>query len=240
MKVVFAYKWARNAATAMVLADGSVDWRGAKMTPGEDDPAALATAKTIAQGSDGSVVGLTLGNGDASWALARGVGSTYSVEGVEHLIDNAATGEVLAAAVREIGDVDVVVIGDSKQEAAVAPAIAAELGWPCLLGLVSASVVDGTIHAVRNVGSEAVTTAVPLPAVLGVQAEADVDKAPGMKDVLAARKRPVTKLAHQGDIKDVESQGSRRPEATAGRVFDGDPADSTARLVTALRDEGVL
>jgi hypothetical protein len=43
------------------------------MTAGEDDPAALAAATRIAADSAGEVVGLTIGDGDASWALARGV-----------------------------------------------------------------------------------------------------------------------------------------------------------------------
>lgn len=240
MKVVIAYKWTRNAATATVMADGSVDWRGAKMTPGEDDPAALATAKTVAESSGGTVVGLSVGDGDASWILARGVESTFNVEGIPHYADNAATGSVLADAVTQIGEVDVVVIGDSKQEPGVAPMLAASLGWPCVLGLVSATVEDGQLRATRTMGTDSVTFSVPTPVVLGIEAEADVDKAPGMKEMLAARKRPVSKLMAGVGVTDLESTGSRKPEAAPARILDGDPDDSTAQLVAALRDEGVL
>ena len=47
----------RDPASAVVRADGTVDWRGAKMTPGEDDPAALAVAKAVA--TDGRTAAMT-------------------------------------------------------------------------------------------------------------------------------------------------------------------------------------
>ncbi|HEY5181102.1 MAG TPA: hypothetical protein VIJ07_15225, partial [Dermatophilaceae bacterium] len=110
MKAVVVYKWARNAEDAMVRTDGSIDWRNARMAAGEDDPAALAAAKQIAADTGGAVIGLTMGDGDASWALARGVEQAFSVADAPSLTDNGATAAILAAAVRCIGDVDVVVI----------------------------------------------------------------------------------------------------------------------------------
>jgi electron transfer flavoprotein beta subunit len=243
VKAVIVYKWSRNAADALVRADGSIDWRNAKMAAGEDDPAALAAATQLVAGSGGELVGLTIGDGDASWALARGVESTWSVTDVPPLADNARTAAVLAAAVRRIGDVDVVVIGDSRQEPGVAAALAGELGWPALVGLQSATCVDGRVQVTRRVGDQRQTVVVPTPVVLGVAAEADVDRVPGMKELLAARKRPVNRitLADLGtDAGDVSTLGCRKPESAPARVFDGDPTQAAAQLVAALRAEGVL
>jgi electron transfer flavoprotein beta subunit len=243
MKVVIVYTWARDGVNAAVRADGAVDWRGARMTAGEDDPAALAVAKQLAEGSGGTVVGLTIGDGDASWALARGVGETFSVTDVPPLSDNAATARIIAAAVERIGDVDVVVIGDSKQDPGVAPTVAGHLGWTALAGLVSASVVDGRVAAVRRSAAEQRTIGAPPPLVLGVAAEADVDTKPGMKELLAARKRPLTtwSMADLGlAVADVRSTGTRRPDAVVATLFEGDPATSAAQLVAALRADGVL
>ncbi|MGB7963898.1 MAG: hypothetical protein WCF12_13215 [Propionicimonas sp.] len=243
MKVVVVYKWARDAAAAAVRADGTVDWRNAKMTAGEDDPAALTVAKQLAAASGGEVVGLTIGDGDASWVLARGVGSTFSVTDVPSLADNARTAAIIAAAVGPIGGVDVVVIGDSKQDPGVGVALAGALGWPALVGLVSANVEGGRVVAVRRVGTEEQTVAVRSPVVLGIAADADVDRAPGMKELLAARKRPVTTLtvADLGvQATDVSSEGTRKPAVVPTRVFVGPPAETAAQLVAALRAEGVL
>ena len=243
MRVVVVYKWARNPTDALVRSDGSIDWRNARMTAGEDDPAALAAAFAIAAGSDGEVLGLTIGDGDASWALARGVEQAWSVADAPSLVDNAATAAILAAAVRHLGEVDVVVIGDSRQDAGVPVALAGELGWPALVGLTSAATVDGRLQAARKVGGAAQTVLLPTPAVVGIAAEADVDRAPGMKELLAARKRPLTRLslAELGVAPDdPESLGCAKPDSTPARVFAGEPAETAAQLVAALRSEGVL
>lgn len=242
MKAIVIYKWSRNAADALVRADGSIDWRNAKMAPGEDDPAALAVAARLTA-DGGELVGLTIGDGDASWVLARGVESTWSVADVPPLADNGRTAAVLAAAVRRLGEVDVVVIGDSRQEPGTAAALAGLLGWPALLGVQSASVVGGRIEANRRDGDQVQRIGVPTPVVLGVAAEADVDRAPGMKELLAARKRTVNVLsvAELGvDLADVASLGCRKPDTAPARLFSGDPAQAAAQLVAALRSEGVL
>ena len=243
MKAVVVYKWARNAADAIVRTDGSIDWRNARMAAGEDDPAALAAAKQIAADTDGTVIGLTIGDGDASWALARGVEQAVCVADAPNLADNGATAAILAAAVRYIGDVDVVVIGDSKQEPGVAVALAGELGWPALVGLHSASMPAGQLQAVRRTVGAQQTLSLPTPAVLGMSAESDADQVPGMKELLAARKRPLTKvtLSDLGTAPvDLVSVGCRKPDSTPSRLFQGEPAQAAAQLVAALRAEGVL
>ncbi len=243
MKAVVVYKWARNAADAIVRSDGSIDWRNARMVAGEDDPAALAAAHQIAADTGGTVVGLTLGDGDASWALARGVEQAFSVADAPCLADNGATATVLAAAVRQIGDVDVVVIGDSEQELGVPVALAGELGWPALAGLRSASMPAGRLQVVRRTGAELQTLTLGTPVVLCVSAESDADQVPGMKELLAARKRHLTALRVSDLVPvpvDVDSIGCRRPDSTPTRVFRGEPAQVAAQLVAALRGEGVL
>lgn len=221
-----------------------MDWRNAKMTAGEDDPAALAAAKQIAAASGGQLVGLTIGDGDASWALARGVQEAYSVTDAPALADNAATAAILAAAVRHIGDVDVLVLGDPKQDPGVAASVAGFLRWPVLLGVGTAAAQDGRLTATRRTGDVSQVVSMAPPAVLGVAAEADVDQVPGMKEMLAARKRPLNAVT-MADLgiagaETLSSRGTQRPEVSAARVFTGDPVQAATQLVAALRSEGVL
>lgn len=244
MKTVIVYKWARDIENAAVRNDGSVDWRNAKMTAGEDDPAALDAAKAIAAASGGQLIGLTIGDGDASWALARGVEQAVSVTDAPFLPDNTATAAILAAGIRSMGDVDVVVIGDSEQYPGVAATLAGHLGWPALLGVTTATARDGRIVAVRTSADGAETVSLVAPAVLGVAAVGAESRTPGMKELLAARKRPVTKLtvAELGAVVPtlLEERGTRVPETTPARVFEGDPALAADQLIAALRAEGVL
>ena len=102
MKIVVVFKWLKNPEDARVGSDGSVDWRGAKMTVSDDDPAAIQVARNLAA-AGGEIVGLTIGDGDAAWAAARGASSTVIVTDAQSNADVAATGAVLAAGVRRIG-----------------------------------------------------------------------------------------------------------------------------------------
>ena len=63
MRVVIVYSWTRDTGAASVRADGSVDWRGARTAPGEDDPAALAVALRLAEDTGGEVTGLATDKG---------------------------------------------------------------------------------------------------------------------------------------------------------------------------------
>lgn len=244
MRIVVVYKWARDPEDAAVRADGSVDWRGAKMTAGEDDPAVLEVGRALAAATGGTVVGLTIGDGDATWALARGVEQAVSVPDAQIAADNASTASILAAAVRSIGDVDIVVIGDAEAYPGVAPALAAQLGCPALLGVAAATVEAGRLVASRRTGDLEQTVSLPLPAVLGVAAAGAEKQQPGMKEVLAARKRPVTAvpLASLGipAAAALDSRSTRAPEAGSARMFDGDPTTAADQLVAALRADGVL
>jgi electron transfer flavoprotein beta subunit len=244
VKTVIVYKWARDPEDAAVRSDGSIDWRGAKMTAGEDDPAAVAVGRAIAEGSGSSVVGLTIGDGDASWALARGVEQAVSVPDAPSLADNAATAGMLAAAIRSIGEVDLVVIGDAEAYPGVPASLAGALGWPALLGVSTATFADGRLLATRRVGDHEQTVSLGLPAVLGVSAASPEKQVPGMKEVLAARKRPITTVPLDtlgiGPLQRLELLRTRAPEVGSARIFEGGPASAAQQLVAALRADGVI
>lgn len=244
MKIVVVFKWSKNPEDARVGSDGSVDWRGAKMAVSDDDPAAIQIARNLA-GEGGEIVGLTIGDGDAAWAAARGASSTVIVTDAQSNPDAAATGAVLAAGVRRIGGADVVLIGDSAWDYGVPVALASQLGWTTLAGVSSATMDGDRRRATRKFGDSTQVIEVARPAVLAVFASRAEQDAPGMKEVLAARKKPQIKLtlADLGlaPADSVKLRGTKLPDTTAARMIDGtDPAAAAAQLVTALRAEGVL
>lgn len=244
MKIAMIYKWARDPEAASVRSDGSVDWRGAKMVAGEDDPSALDAAKEISKGSGAEITGVTIGDGDASWILARGIKETLCVTDVPNLTDQVLTGKVLASTINKLGDINVVVIGDPQSYSAVPTALAGALGWKSLMGLTSARVEGEKIIATRSVGNELHSITVDTPVVLGFVAESEEKKTPGMKEMLMARKRPVNKISISDldlEIEErIESRGSHAPEVKHAQLFEGDVSDSAAQLIEALKKEGVL
>lgn len=244
MKIAMIYKWARDPEAATVRSDGSVDWRGAKMVAGEDDPAALDAAKDIAEGFSTDIVGITIGDGDASWILARGVKETLSITDVPNLTDQVTTGNILASAVKENEYIGVIIIGDPQAYCAVPVSLAGFLGWPSLMGLTSAKVQGDKIIAIRHVGTEEQVITVSTPVVLGFVAQSEEKKTPGMKEMLMARKRPINKIS----ISDlnitaderISSRGSREPEIKQVHLFEGEASIAASELIESLRKEGVL
>jgi electron transfer flavoprotein beta subunit len=136
------------------------------------------------------------------------------------------------------------VIGDAEAYPGVPAALAGALGWPALLGVSAAAFTGGRVEATRRVGNDEQTVSLRLPAVLGVTAGSAEKAAPGMKEILAARKRPLT-VVPIGDLDNVsldrlESRGTRVPASGSARIFEGSPASAARELVTALRADGVL
>ncbi len=244
MKIIVVFKWSMNPQDARVGADGSANWQGVKMSASDDDPAALGVARDIAATGD-EIIGLTIGDGDVAWAAARGASSTVAVTDIQTGLDSASTGAILAAAVRHIGGVDLVLMGDSVWDYGVVAALAGQLGWAALANVVSVRVDAGCLRVTRKLGGVTQLVDVTGPAFLAVAASRAEQHVPSMKDVLAARKKPVVKLTLADlDIKStatVTSQGTRLPDSAPARIIGGaDPAAAARELLTILRTEGVL
>ena len=142
MRIVVAYKWASNPQEAVVGVDGNVDWSRARPGISEYDPIAIELARRLADEVGGEVIGLTAGTkvvGTAiacKTALSRGLDRTVVVD--DDCLEGSGTTEmagVLAAVVRYIGDVDLVLTGDSSVDvgAKMIPTVLAGcLGWPAV------------------------------------------------------------------------------------------------------------
>lgn len=243
MKIIVVFKWSKNPQDARVGVDGSVDWRGVKMAVSDDDPAAMEIATAIASG--GEIIGLTLGDGDVAWAAARGAASTVVVTDAMTDVNSSVTGAVFAAAIRRVEGVDAVLIGDSAWDYGVVTALSGQLGWPAVAGVVSAETDQGCLRVTRKMGSASQVLEVKGPVVLAVSASRDEQNAPGMKEVLAARKKPVERLALADlglvPVVAVNSKGTRFPDTPPARIIAGnDPVTACEQLMAALRADGVL
>lgn len=244
MSSVAIFKWAVDPKDAIVRDDGTVGWNMAKPAVGDDDHAAVQVACDVA--CDTPVIGLTMADRDVSFAAARGAGKTYAIEGLDPLADASTLACALAQAVRAIGDVDVVTIGDSEWQPAVVAALAGLLGWPVLLQVDAATPDGDNLRVTRRFMGGTQDVLVQKPCVLGVAARREEQDKPGMRVVLAARKKPVETL--QADdllagraLPSAASQGTRLPDATESKLFDGTDARAAAQqLVDALRAEGTL
>ena len=148
---------------------------------------------------------------------------------------------------RSVGDVDLVLTGDASQDlgAQMVPgALAAELGWPVLTNVtaVTGTAGDLTVERVLEAGEQ--TLRVTGPSVLALASDAAVPRVPGMKDILAAGKKPtevVTVATPTADPVTVAATAPPAMKVRTRRVVDGsDPVAAATELVAALRADKVL
>jgi electron transfer flavoprotein beta subunit len=169
-------------------------------------------------------------------------------------LDGAGSTElamVLAAAVRHIGDVDLVITGDSSVDVGgkmVPTVLAGQLGWPAVAEVSAVTGAPGAVRVERAVPGGTQILEISGPAVLAAATDAAVPRLPGMKDILAAAKKPVetvslSDLGVPSLVGTVTVKGTARPDLKArkGQMIDTkDPAAAAAELVAALRGLGAL
>ena len=240
MTSVAIFKWAMNPHDERVGSDGQIKWLAERPEAGDDDYAAVQAARDAAP--DAELVGLTMASGDMAFAAARGAERTVAIEGVSILSQPTEVASALANAIKGMGDVSLVSIGDATWSPMVPSLLAAELGWPCILAVDAVRPEGDALVVTRRFGAGTQDVAVSGPVVLAVAARREEGAKPGMRQVLQARKKPVdTVPASFGDVQTFEAIGVHEPTAQASKLYDGaDPAAAVAQLVSALQFEGVL
>ena len=217
MKIVVAYKWTCDPEEATVRADGTVDWSRAKPGISAYDPVAIELARRLAEAAGAELIGVTVGAKGVGVAIAskaalsRGLDRVVIVE--DESLQDAGRSElaaVLAAVVRHIGDVDLVVTGDSSVDVAakmVPTVLAGELGWPAVAEVTAAEGQAGALRVERAIPGGTQVLEISGPAVLAASADAAVPRVPGMKDLLAAGKKPVGASGAHGRERAGEKRG---------------------------------
>ena len=261
MRIVVAYKWTCDPQEATVRADGTVDWSRAKPGLSAYDPVAMELARQLAVEAGAELIGVTVGGKGvgapiaAKAALGRGLDRVVIVE--DESLREAGRSElaaVLAAAIRHIGDVDLVITGDSSVDVAakmVPTVLAGELGWPAVAEVTAVTgtgVQAGALRVERAIPGGVQVLEISGPAVLAASADAAVPRVPGMKELLAAAKKPVEllelaalKVPQQNAVMTVTGRARPERKARKGQLIDtADPAAAAAELVAALRAAGAL
>jgi electron transfer flavoprotein beta subunit len=253
MKVAVAYKWAVNPRDVVVNSDGVADRSQAAAAMSDYDPVAVAVGCALAGGAQGEVVGISVGDGSVGSSLAKKGAMSRGLDRAIVVADDATAdwnstqvAQALAELVDRDGGVKVVVTGAASvdEAAGVVPGlIGGYLGWPCFADVRAVqSIGDG--YRIRQATSGGVRVVdVNGPAVISVTSDALVPPVPGMKEILAAGRKPMEVLAASDlsiTARDVKAVAFRRPEVKARgrRLFEGDGAVS--QLVGALRSDGIL
>lgn len=242
MRIALVYKWDYEADDRYIASDGNLKLRRGKLVASDDDAAAVASAKCVAESMDAEIVGITLDGGDASWAMARGASHAFRAKsGTSD--DDMAIAHALHGAINAAGAFDLIAVGDALEHAGVVPAVAALVGVPCVTGIGSFRADEeneGSIIAERACDDGIETIRIALPAVVGVRALDSEKSTPSMKQMLAARKTPVDDVDVPEGACSLVVDGAHAPESNRATMFEGDPHDASLELIAALRRDGVL
>ena len=249
MNIVAAFNVVPDDQDIQVASDRSLDYSKAKNTVSAYDLNALEAAAQLAAAEPGSKV-VAVSAGPASIddsklkknVLARGVDELYlTADDACANLDANATVAALAELLSKVGAWDVVLCGDGSADnyaQQVDVQLAARLGVPVVNGATRIAAKGGALEVERTLEDVVETVEVPLPAVVSVTPDIAEPRIPGMKDILAAGKKPMNVAAADAsfDAK-VEVVSCQAPEQAERKleIIDASEDGAIERFAAALK-----
>ena len=156
-------------------------------------------------------------------------------------MDAKATAAELAKLVAQIGDVDLVVCGDGSADnyaQQVDVQLACKLGWPVVNAATKITCKGDVLEVERTLEDAVEVVEVSLPAVVSVTPDAAEPRIPGMKDILAAGKKPMN-VAGASDVAAaaIEVLDCKAPEQADRKleIFDASEDGAIDNFVAAIK-----
>ncbi|ALE07918.1 electron transfer flavoprotein subunit beta [Arthrobacter sp. ERGS1:01] len=218
---------------------------------------ALTDARGGAKGGN-TVTALTIGPASAAAAVKKSlqIGATDGLHISDEALagsDASATSLALAAAIKTLGPVDLVITGmaSTDGETSIVPAqLAARLGLAQITFASSLEVDGRTVSAKRDGDDVTEEIQAQLPALVSVTDQANEPRYPNFKGILAAKKKKITTLSlaeiglsadavgHAGSLTQVTT-AAERPARTAGTIIT-DSGDAGIALVDFLAAQKLI
>lgn len=206
MNIVVCCKVVPDDQDIQVAADGTLDYSKAKPIVSAYDLNAIEAAAQLADG--GRVVAVTAGPADIDDSklkkniLARGVDELYmTADDACKGLDAHAAAAALADLVAKAGEYDLILCGDGSADdyaQQVDVQLADALGLPVVTAVSAVSVEGAVATCDRMLETQLQTVQVDLPAVISVVPDIALPRIPGMKDILAAGKKPMNVAGADG------------------------------------------
>ena len=202
MNIVTCYKIVPEEQDIVVEKDRSLSFDRAEWKIGQYDLNAVEAGVAIAESAGGKVMALSIGGKELDNSklkkgiLSRGPEELYLV--IDENLGNAdsyTTAQTLAAAIRKMGEVDLIICGEGSSDL-YAQQVGAQLGQmlkaATINGISKLAVAGERLIAERTLENEVEVLEIPLPAVISVTTDINLPRIPSMKNILAAGKKPTT------------------------------------------------
>ena len=252
MNIIVPIKVLADDQDIVVAADRSLDDSKAHRIVSTYDLNAIEAAVQLASAhEDSKVVCVSVADAKADDSklkkgiLARGVDELVMIaDDACADLDAHATAAMLARLVDGLDAADLIVCGDGSADnyaQQVDVQLAARLGLPSVNGATKIEAGSGSVTVERTLEDVVEVVEVPLPAVVSVAPDIALPRIPGMKDILAAGKKPSSVNAASDvaaavvDVVETKApqQAERKMEMLDASV-DGDLEKFAAALKAAL------
>ena len=256
-KIIVCYKWVLIEEDIKINSDLSIDTSKAKGKISDYDRNAIEAAVQTAVDTGSEVIAMTFGDTSAEQSLkdvlSRGPNSGYLIKDEAAVnADGYMTAIVLAAGIEKINNYSLIICAEGASDTyahQVGPRIGAILNVPVISNVINFKVIGDKITAQRTLEDCVETVTAILPVVVTVLPEVCEAPIPGLKQVLAAKKKPVTKVSVaelgldtsviQPKSEDLGIKGYAMSRKNI--IFrDGDNRVKVNQLVGTLKKEGVI
>jgi electron transfer flavoprotein beta subunit len=256
MKIVVCVEQVPDTETRVRVAAGGTSISEADVSSwivSPYDEFAIEEALRIKEAKGGDVVVVTVGPERAQAALRTGL--AMGADSAVHVKDAALEGadplgiaRALAAAIRTLGPVDLVLCGQQGVggDHSQVPGMLAELlDLPQVTVAVKVAIGDGQATVEREIEGARETWTTPLPALISTQKGLNEPRYASLKGIMAAKKKPIQPLdlaalgldaaaiAPKLKVTALELPPARPPV----RMVEGDPETQAKELIRLLHEE---
>jgi electron transfer flavoprotein beta subunit len=258
MNSIVCLKEVPDTETRIEVRGGKVVEEGIQYVVNPYDEYALEEALKWQEQYGGKVTLVSLGPERARESILKGL--AMGADEVYHLSDGAflggdayATAKALAAAIKRLGEYDVIFCGRQavdEDNAAVGIMLAELLDLPhvAVVSELEIAADAKSAKAKRDIEGGKEVVELPLPAVITAQKGLNEPRYPSFRGIRQARSKPFTQWT-VGDVGleagGVGAAGTKLevievlppPERPPGRIVPGEPAEAAKEVVRLLRDE---
>lgn len=199
MKIVVCVKQVPDSAAKVVVDNGRVSWGDAPLVINPWDEFAVEAALQIKEAQGGDVIAVSVGEESAKEALkhALAMGCSEAILISDPALakaDSGAVAQVLAAAIRKVGDVDLAIFGRQAIDGDIGMThtqTARVLGWPVLSLVSSLQVEAGAARAERTIEEGRQVVKAKLPVLVSVSKDIGEPRYPSFMGIRKASRAQI-------------------------------------------------
>ena len=200
--ILCCFKWVVDEAYIKTGPSQNLDMNFVEYMISGNDKNAIEEAMLLQEKHGGSVAAITVALPEDTKgikdALSRGPEKAYFVNDPSfEELEPGQTAAILADAIADRIPFDLIICGEGSNDLyaqQVGPRLAEKLGVPCICYASRIEILDDRIQVERKADNGVEIVETPMPALVSVIPDINQPRVPGLKDTLAASKKPVEEI----------------------------------------------